>query len=147
MRKNGFTLVELIAVVAIMAILVIMVAPNVVKMFNTGVDKNMEEQEKYAASAAEMFARDYCESVSLSGDVSCPYSYMKCKATGVTCGEHDQYLCISDLQKAGLVDSDMNHKGNKCKGFVEFNSSGKAKAYLYCGSTYKTDKNVTNKCN
>jgi prepilin-type N-terminal cleavage/methylation domain-containing protein len=147
MKKNGFTLVELIAVIAIMAILVIIVAPNVVKIFNTGVDKNMEEQEKFIESAAKIFARDYCESVSLSGDISCPYSYIKCKATGVTCGEHDQYLCLSDLQKAGLVDEKINHKGNDCTGFIEFNASGNTKVYLYCGETYKTNKDVINKCN
>ena len=34
MKKQGFTLVELLAVIAIMAILVIIALPNVLKMFN-----------------------------------------------------------------------------------------------------------------
>ena len=34
MRKNGFTLVELLAVIAILALLVIIALPNVLKMFN-----------------------------------------------------------------------------------------------------------------
>ena len=33
MKKQGFTLVELLAVIAIMAILVIIALPNVLKMF------------------------------------------------------------------------------------------------------------------
>ena len=33
-NKNGFTLVELLAVIAILAILVIIALPNVIKMFN-----------------------------------------------------------------------------------------------------------------
>ena len=34
MKKQGFTLVELLAVIAIMAILVIIALSNVLKMFN-----------------------------------------------------------------------------------------------------------------
>lgn len=34
MKKQGFTLVELLAVIAIMAMLVIIALPNVLKMFN-----------------------------------------------------------------------------------------------------------------
>ena len=33
-RKNGFTLVELLAVIAILAILVIVAMPNILGMFN-----------------------------------------------------------------------------------------------------------------
>ena len=34
MKKNGFTLVELLAVIAILAILVIVAMPNILGMFN-----------------------------------------------------------------------------------------------------------------
>ena len=34
MNKNGFTLVELLAVIAILALLVIIALPNVLNMFN-----------------------------------------------------------------------------------------------------------------
>ncbi len=34
MKKNGFTLVELLAVIAIIAILIIVVLPNIVSLFN-----------------------------------------------------------------------------------------------------------------
>lgn len=34
MKKDGFTLVELLAVIAILALLVIIALPNVLKIFN-----------------------------------------------------------------------------------------------------------------
>ncbi len=46
MKKNGFTLVELLAVIAILAILVIIALPNVMNMFNNAKKSNFETEVK-----------------------------------------------------------------------------------------------------
>ena len=35
-KRNGFTLVELLAVIAVLAILMLLVMPNILEMFNKG---------------------------------------------------------------------------------------------------------------
>ena len=46
MKKNGFTLVELLAVIAILAILVIIALPNVMGMFNTAKKNSFSNEVK-----------------------------------------------------------------------------------------------------
>lgn len=59
MRKNGFTLVELLAVIAIIAILSIMVAPNVIKTFNNTKKQNfVTETREVCREASNKFIRE-----------------------------------------------------------------------------------------
>ena len=73
MKKNGFTLVELLAVIAILAILVIIALPNIMSMFNSS-KKNafVTEAKRIYRGAEEQFIKD---SMFTSGYKS----YSKCK--------------------------------------------------------------------
>ena len=53
MKKEGFTLVELLAVIAILAILVIIALPNVLRMFNNAKESTFETEVKEIASTAQ----------------------------------------------------------------------------------------------
>jgi prepilin-type N-terminal cleavage/methylation domain-containing protein len=80
MKKQGFTLVELLAVIAILAILIIIALPNILEMFNKAKrDSFVTEarsvyktaQQKYVADGAqaECYSNDddYCEDLQMSG--------------------------------------------------------------------------------
>lgn len=59
MKKNGFTLVELLAVIAILAILVIVAMPNVLGMFNEAkANTFVTEVQKYMDAAKTSFVSD-----------------------------------------------------------------------------------------
>ncbi len=53
MKKNGFTLVELLAVIAILAILMLLIMPNVLNMFNSGKKDAFKVQVNSIKKAAE----------------------------------------------------------------------------------------------
>ena len=58
-KKNGFTLVELLAVIAILAILVIVAMPNVIDMFNQAKQNTfVTEVQKYMDNAKAQFTSD-----------------------------------------------------------------------------------------
>ena len=65
MKKNGFTLVELLVVVAILAMLVALVVPNVMESYHNSLKKDMEIQENGVVDAANIFIRDFCYRSSL----------------------------------------------------------------------------------
>ena len=46
MKKNGFTLTELLAVIAVLALLIVIAAPNVLNMMNKQEQKLSEETVK-----------------------------------------------------------------------------------------------------
>jgi len=70
-KKNGFTLVELLAVIAILAILMLMVTPNVLKLFNSGRDDAFKTVVQTVWKAAE---QDYI-SRGIKGQNPGPYCY------------------------------------------------------------------------
>ena len=71
MKKNGFTLVELLAVVTIISILLLLVAPKIVNQLNNSKNDVNEVTKKIIYSAAEKYIKDnnmkieydYCLSV------------------------------------------------------------------------------------
>jgi prepilin-type N-terminal cleavage/methylation domain-containing protein len=74
MKKNGFTLVELLAVIAILAILVIIALPNVMNMFNSAKESTFTtELKKVYRGAQEQYITD---AFSTSGTIT----YSKCSS-------------------------------------------------------------------
>ena len=51
--KNGFTLVELLAVISILAIIVIIALPNIMGMFNSAKKSSFTSEVKNIISAAQ----------------------------------------------------------------------------------------------
>ena len=71
MKKNGFTLVELLAVVSIISLLLLLVAPKIVNQLNNSKEEVNDVTKKIIYSAAEKYIKDnnmkieydYCLSV------------------------------------------------------------------------------------
>ena len=119
MKKNGFTLVELLAVIAILAILMLLIVPNVLGMFNSGKKNAFKVQVESLAKAAEKkIVAD-----ALEGSNNTKY----CKGIGIDCYD---YMSLSES------DSDIKYK-------ITFDSSNKVSTvavqnenYCYVNNSY-----------
>ncbi len=58
MKKNGFTLTELLAVIAVLALLIVIAAPNVLNMLNKQEEKLSEETVKELKDSAISYYSD-----------------------------------------------------------------------------------------
>lgn len=141
MKKNGFTLVELLATIAILGILVLIAVPNVIKYLDSSRQKAMITQENTILDAANLYISDYCSSSRIHEGM-CPESYENNEDS------KESYLCLSDLQNASSsYADDIKYKGKSCKGIIVFeDKDSKGKTYLYCGDDgnydYITDKTL-----
>ncbi|MBQ6285926.1 MAG: type II secretion system protein [Bacilli bacterium] len=140
MKKNGFTLTELLAVIAILGVIVLAVVPNVLKLFNQSVDKFFEQQQGYVLTAAELYVQDNCKKSTRIGYV-CPGHYE-------IVSNNERYLCLKEIQTADYI-GEVSYKGNVCEGMVIFDENGKnGQTHLYCGRqsdqsyTYKTSDSI-----
>jgi len=134
MKKNGFTLMELLAVIAIIGILVLLIVPNVLKTYNESIIKSLEVEEGVIVDAANIFLEDYCISpIDDDHSSQCPSTY-----------KNDRYLALEDLKD--YITKELKYKGQKCNGIVIYNEKKEGKTYLACGSNeedgYFTDINI-----
>jgi prepilin-type N-terminal cleavage/methylation domain-containing protein len=138
MKKQGFTLTELLAVVVLLGILSLMVVPNAIKMFNQSRVKAMESQEQKVVDAANLYVQDRCTR-KIDHSLECPNSYKY--------GINDQkYVCLSDVQADKYI-KDVKFNNTSCTGVIiyEPNENGRyniGKAYLFCGTGYSTDSTL-----
>lgn len=134
MKKEGFTLVELLAVIAIIAILATVAVSAVIGIYNASVKRTMIVQENNAADIAKSYLDDYCFDP-LGGEYKCPDSYVTPNNSSNT-----KYICLSDLQsnERGNYINTVVYKNEDCNGIITFDKDKKGKysvgkTYLYCG--------------
>lgn len=66
--KNGFTLVELLAVISILAILVLIAMPNILKLFNQArINTNLIVAENYVSAGEQYYAKQFGENDAFTG--------------------------------------------------------------------------------
>ena len=122
MKKNGFTLVELLAVIAILAILVIVAMPNVLGMFNEAkVNTFVTDVQKIMDTAVTEFTND---SFSQSGKT----------------------IYYSSVENADLETSKLNIDASGKDYFIEMDRNGEFKRVVifddnYCYDVYSNNGN------
>lgn len=148
MNRKGFTLVELLAVIAILGILTLIAVPNVIKLYNEAVLREMVVQESNVMNAANIYLEDYCNS-KLDDRLVCPSSYEEVNS------KDEKYVCLSDLQEASdSYIGNVKYKKDSCEGIIVYGKDKEtglyteAKTYLYCGNSdtleynYITDETI-----
>lgn len=110
-RKNGFTLVELLAVIAILAILVLIALPNVIGMVNKAKKSTFETQVRKVAQVSQqkLFTAGNSEKTFDCNDLLSGNSFSDCTATvegssvsidALGSGQYSNYLMVDVTNKA-----------------------------------------------
>lgn len=68
MNKNGFTLVELLAVIALLSIVIALAVPSINKLRNSALEREKETQIKEIESSALFYAKD--ESIEITDNMT-----------------------------------------------------------------------------
>lgn len=137
MKKNGFTLIELIVVIAILGIVITLAVPDVIGYFSKGKEKIMTIKENEVGVAAELFVQDYCLDP-INDTIECPITY-KINNTD----NYLNYICLSNIVNDEYI-SEIYYENTKCDGFIVFDeyTTGTLKnsqTYLRCGDKYQTE--------
>jgi len=74
MRKNGFTLVELLACLVLLGMLMLLVFPTVLNSYNEAKEKAYEAQVAYVESAAKKFVQEHKHEISKLATLNTPYT-------------------------------------------------------------------------
>ncbi|NLC48244.1 MAG: prepilin-type N-terminal cleavage/methylation domain-containing protein [Tenericutes bacterium] len=107
MKKNAFTLVELLAVIAILAILIIIALPNILKMFNNAKKNSFVSESRSVYKTAEQ-------------------KYI----TG-----NSEYYCYSNFPDEGCEELDMTGRKN-IDYYIMFNEEGKIDVFYMRDDNY-----------
>lgn len=107
-RKNGFTLVELLAVIAILAILIIIALPNILKMFNNA------KKNSFVSETRGLYKTAQQNFITSNGGASC-YSNIpgfECDELDMTGRKNFEYFVGFD--EYGEVSVISMYDGNYC---------------------------------
>lgn len=131
MKKNGFTLTEILVVLALIGLLLVIVVPRIGNSLNKGTEKAMKVQEGELKDAGLMFLEDMCKN---------PIEKGKCPATikyNNTTNTYSGYVLLNTLLSEKYIDEIKLDK-QACNACVKY-SNNEAKAYIKCGTAYTTE--------
>lgn len=131
MKKNGFTLTEILVVLALIGLLLVIVVPRISNSLNKGTDKAMKVQERELEDAGLMFLEDMCKNPIDKG--KCPITIKYNNTTNTYSG----YVLLNTLVSEKYIDKIKLDK-QACNGCVRY-TDNEVKAYIKCGSTYITE--------
>lgn len=116
MKRNGFSLVELIATVVILCILFLFVAPRIVDVIKDNENQNKEIIETRVVEAAKEYVISY-DRIFLNSFITVGYI---------------DYISLSELVEAGLIkESDATELGNNASIKVELLADDKLSYTVY----------------
>ena len=127
MKKNGFTLVELLAVIAIISILSTVAVTSVISIYNSSIKKTMVLQENNISDVSKTYLEDFCLDPLPGSEYVCPSTYT-----------NKHYICLSNLKdKRNQYTEGATYKNKECNGIIIFEMDkygeySKPKTYLYC---------------
>ena len=154
MKKNGFTLVELLATIAIIAIVGLIALPSVMKSFNTSRIQAMAIQENKLVETGEILLADYChDAINQSYKEKCDMYYQELILSEqekidnediVSSDKTYKYICVEDMKKLNYYTEELVFSGTPCKAAVIYEIDNHSKmqtdsyAYVKCGDAYST---------
>ena len=127
MKKNGFTLVELLAVIAIISILATVAVSAVISIYNSSIKKTMVLQENNISDVSKTYLEDFCLDPLPGSEYVCPSTYT-----------NKHYICLSNLKdKRNQYIEGATYKNKECNGIIifemdKYGAYSKPKTYLYC---------------
>ena len=148
-KKNGFTLMELIAAIFILGIIGVIAVPRVLDKYNESKIDALVIQESKLVESASILKLDYCERpVDETHYLNCNKYYHE--YSGITNYNskkvYTHYICTKDLKELGYYSEDLEFSGKKCLGAVIYKLDEKTNAvidsysYVKCGAQYTSEK-------
>ncbi len=131
MKKNGFTLTEILVVLALIGLLLVLVVPRIGNSLNKGTERAMKVQENELKDAGLLFLEDMCKNPLEKG--KCPTTIKYSNTTNTYSG----YVLLNSLVSEKYIDEIKLDK-ETCNACVKF-TNNEAKAYIKCGTTYITE--------
>ena len=144
MKKNGFTLVELIAVLVILSIIAILAAPNIVSLMKSSKDKSfISEVEELVTTATYMYKSEAMKAQNFVGDEETGYTIYMNKING-TIPTNDPYgyaYILDSVDNDGsyikFTEPGLNETNGSRKVYVHIKScNANSKCHYVCGYTY-----------
>ena len=115
MKKNGFTLTELLAVIVLLGILITFAVPNVIKLFGENKSALSTIQKRQVESAVNMYITDYCVEP-INSEYVCPANLTTALNSDGQIYVVSGTVSIEDLANSGYMEEgEITHN---CAGYV-----------------------------
>ncbi len=128
-NKNGFTLVELLAVLMILAVIMVFIVPKVLKTYNENDTRLTDFQKKLLTDAVELYINDTCLNP-INNTYICDFSTVKDKKGNIIIS--NTVISLEDFLLKGYLDS----KGKlvECEGNIYINNNEVDISEINCSS-------------